>query len=297
VRIFILKRPIYFAAVFLITTVASAQDVTSEATPGALEVELIAETTVTTETQTAYDLAWHPDGDLLAVQGGAEVTIYDTDLQPVTPALDPTGANLAWSPDGAQLATVDGFRAREIRLWDWDSDARTLIEMEPLPTEEDQYAVTWSPTGDTLVTLNDDSGINNFVTLWDIIARELIWSVELAYTPALRVLDWNGEFIRGAGEKDGVLLLYEIDPETGNHSELYPLPEGTSLFSFLPDDSKLATITTTGEVTISTPDGEPVTFQSVAQPVNIDWHPDGTQLAILSYERALQIWSVRDAEN
>lgn|GEM_PF-3449097 len=293
-----MKHLLYLAAAFFIATDVSAQDVTAEATSGTLEVEPIAETTVITETQTAYDVAWHPDGELLAVQGGREVTLYDADLQPVTPALDPTGANLAWSPDGTQLATVDGFRARQIRLWDWDAEAKTLTEIEPLPTDEDQYAVTWSPSGDTLVTLNDDRGINNFVTLWDIAAREQLWSVELPYTPALRVLDWNGEFIRGAGENEhNVLTLYEIDPETGDYNELYPLPEGTTLFSFLPDDSKLATITATGEVTISTPDGEAITFQSVAQPVNIDWHPDGTQLAILSYERALQIWSVSDAEN
>ena len=282
---------ISFCASVLLSTGVFAHD-------APLHVELIMETTVTTDTQTAYDVAWHPDGELLAVQGGAEVTIYDTDLQPVTPALAPTGSNLAWSPDGDQLATVEGFNSRRIRLWNWDADTNTVEEIDPIPITDFQYAVTWSPDGASLVTLNDDRGVRNIVTLWDIASRSSVWSLSLPYPLALRVLDWNGESIRGAGvNENDVLMLYEIDPATGDYTDLYPLPEGTTLFAFLPDDEMLATINNDGEVTLSAPDAEPITFQSIPQAVNIAWSPDGEQLAILGYERQLQIWQVSQSEN
>ncbi len=265
------------------------------ASVSAQEDRLIVEATVSATTETAYDVVWHPAGDLLAVTGGASVTIYDTHLQPVSEPLAPQGVNLAWSPDGNQLATVEGSRARRIRLWDWNADARTVEESSPIVTVDDQYAVTWSPDGASLVTLNDDRGRRNIVTLWDIASRRQVWSVRLSYPQALRVLDWNGAEIHGAGKNaEGILMLYEIDPADGSVTDLRQLDADVSLFAFSPDDSRLATITEAGELTIfDAASAEALlTLDALDTPVNIAFSPDAQSLAVLNYHRQMQIWDI-----
>jgi WD40 repeat protein len=265
----------------------------------AQENRLIAETDVSSQTETAYDVAWNPDGELLAALGGYVLTIYDTDLEAVTPPLERgEGVNLTWSPDGDQLATVEGFGSHQIKLWDWDED--TLEPAGSLQTMDSQYVVTWSPDGNYLATLFDDRGRRDVVTIWSLDSGRSAVTARLPYSEPLRVLDWNGDHLRGAGvNSDGELILYEIDPENGDPTELQALEEDVMLFAFSPNDTKLATITNEGGLTIiDFESGDTLlTLESVAEPVNIAWHPDGETLAVLSYHTRLQLWDVSDLEN
>ncbi|MEL6453781.1 MAG: hypothetical protein AAFQ40_03580 [Cyanobacteria bacterium J06623_5] len=79
-------------------------------------------TTLPFETSSVLDMAWHPDGEQLALSGHLAVKIWsrsDWDEDPKVQELEAAGVAIAISPNGQYLAA--GNLDNTLVVWEWDS--------------------------------------------------------------------------------------------------------------------------------------------------------------------------------
>jgi len=280
------------------------------AMPAGAQEGPLATAQVDSRTGTAYDLAWSPDGEWLAVASGYEIMIYPAALRAPVLVIEPGEiVNLTWSADGAHLVSVGGYQTPDIRIWAWDEDAATL-ELETSLDGNDtalgaglrsrnHYVVAWSGEN-TLASMADDRIMR--IQLWDPITSEFLSGFEALYIYPLRELIWNGDStsLIGAAQRpnEESFVLVAMDLE-GNVTELLDLPDDSAAFTLSPDGLMIAVASTGGVVTImdlATGD-ELLSFQGVTEPVGVSWHPDGDRLALLNYQveeqdHALELWDI-----
>ena len=265
--------------------------------PAISEPVLIREVELETRTGTAYTLDWSPGGETLAVASGYEITLLSSDLTETYAVLRPQGGALAvtWNPESTQFATVNGFRNPTIRLWDWNSANGELTRIDELQAGSDQYGVFWSPNGRLLATLADDD--KTTLQIWDTATWTQLHTYELPYIAPLRTWTWSTDSSRlyGAGQANDQIVVFALDVDDGTVDEIVNVPEAAVL-AFSSDSNKLAVGDARGVVEIlELPSAESLTsFKSVDQPVDMDWNPDGSTLAILDYKTKLQLWDVSD---
>lgn len=260
----------------------------------AQEADLLGEISVNNRTQTAYDLEWHPDGEMLAALGGGVLTLYDLDLEAVAPEWEiGEFVDVSWSPGGTQLAGAGGFRAPQIRMWNYDAGDHTFQATTPLEGEGDRYLVSWSPDGRQIASL---VGNTSNLEIWHVEAETIETAYELPYTRPAQSLVWStdGTQISGVGVHNRRTTLYTVELETGEIVDEYGIPQRTWAFDLSPDRSLLSTIDEDGTTRIIDLDLDEtlLTFESVPEPVAIKWSPSGETLAILSYRTTLQLWDV-----
>jgi WD40 repeat protein len=183
------------------------------------------------------DVAWSPDGALLALSGDGGATIVDRSGAEVAVLPDPGYPTIAarFSPDGRLLATArDWFNrpdiaALHVRIWNWER-AETVDTIETWAV-----SMAFSPDGTRIATGHP----RGFAEIWDIRSGERLMTLaghtgliaDLAYSP-------DGSRIATAS-MDSTVRLW--DAETG--VEILALRGHESVVSdvaFSPDGSKLA---------------------------------------------------------
>jgi WD40 repeat protein len=261
----------------------------------AQQAHLLAEITVNSRTETAYDLEWYPDGEMLVAIGGFVLTLYDRELQEVAPAWEiGEFVDVSWRSDGAQLAGAGGLGSPEISIWDYDAQEHTFERATTLDAEVDQYVVSWSPDDAHMASMIDRT---SDVQIWNVEDGEVLTSHEFLFTQPARSLVWSadGTQISGVGLRNRRFTLYTADVVTGEILAEYNVPQRTWAFDLSPERSLLATVDEDGTARIIdlASDETLLTFQSTAEPVSIKWSPDGEMLAILSYRTNLQLWDMR----
>ncbi len=102
------------------------------------------------------DIAYAPDGAVLAAAGRSGVMLYQADtLTPLRALLPAAPYNaLAFSPDGRRLAAAQGDRT--VRVWDLAAGDTALL----LP--EAGYSVYFSPDGKMLAAASDETGSSDW---------------------------------------------------------------------------------------------------------------------------------------
>jgi WD40 repeat protein len=258
---------------------------------------LIREIKLETQTDTAYTLDWSPDGEILAVASGYEITLVSSDLNKIHTVLRPEGGGLAvtWNPDQTKFATVNGYRNPTVKLWDRDSTHQQLTLAHQIQAESDQYGVFWSPDGKLLATLADDD--KSTFQIWDAGTGDELHTYELPYGTPLRTSAWSTDSstLYVAAESSGQILVLELSVRDGSTQELAKFPANdAAVFALSPDTTKLVIADERGVARIfDVASGQALTgFKSVDQPVDIAWNPDGTTLAILGYKTKLQLWNL-----
>lgn len=258
---------------------------------------LIREIRLETQTGTAYTLSWSPDGEILVVASGGEITLISADLNEVRAVFEPDGGALGvtWNPDMTQFATVNGFRNPTITLWDWEAASDQLISARQIQADADQYGVSWSPNGMMLATLAGDA--KSVIQIWDTNTWEVINTFDLPYTKPRRALQWSmdSSMVYGAGEASGKVVIFTVDVKDGTVNELGKFfPVEAEVFAIAPTEDRFAVADPRGVIQIvDTVSSDVLTgIKSVDQPVDLAWNPNGMTLAILDYKTTLQLWDV-----
>lgn len=258
---------------------------------------LIKEIKLDTQTDTAYTLDWSPDGEILAVASGFEITLVSNDLNQIHAVLSPQGGGLAvsWNPDQTKFATVNGYRNLTIKIWDWDRVDNQLILAQQNQADSDQYGVFWSPDGKLLATLADDD--KSTFQFWDAGTGEELNTYKLPYANPLRTSSWSTDSstLYVAGESKGQIFVLGLNVTDGKVTEVANFPvRDAAVFAISPDEKKLVVADERGVAQIvDIASGKVLTaFKSVDQPVDIAWNPNGRTLAILGYKTKLQLWEI-----
>ena len=111
--------------------------------------------------QGAGNLAFSPDGAMVAVSAGAQgITLYDTHRQESLGVIHTFAFGLAFSPDGRRLVTTNGARdGQGMRLW----DVATRQELLLLPANGALiYFAEFGDDGNTILAGSNSDGIFEF---------------------------------------------------------------------------------------------------------------------------------------
>jgi WD40 repeat protein len=112
--------------------------------------------------EAVLDVAWSPDGNMLALASHYNVEVWDTATGAALRTLRAHSAYVCaviWSPDGKMLASASWDKT--VKLW----DPVTQAALQTLKGHSGYvHAVAWSPDGKVLASASED----NTVRLWNL---------------------------------------------------------------------------------------------------------------------------------
>ncbi|MBI5671369.1 MAG: WD40 repeat domain-containing protein [Chloroflexi bacterium] len=222
-------------------------------------------------------VAWSPDGSRIAsssLDGTAkvwDVTSGEIISTTSTPTLG--RGELVWSPDGTKIADV---WVEDVRFEIWDAATGQSIRIVGVPSGGVILTIAWSPDGTKIVS---DGGDDSILRIWDAVTGELVTTFA-GHTDYVRSVDWSldGSKIASASRDNSIRIWDAASEQTlqvipADARDIAWHPSGNIIAAALrSDDTVRVWDTSTGE--------ELAVIQSKVGRVNdVDWSPDGRQLA------------------
>lgn len=133
-------------------------------------------------TGTVFEVAWSPDGQLLAVVSWQGIHLYDTRTLAAVRFIETDAIGAVFSPDGLILASAGGYRDdNAVRLWRV-SDGTLMHDLKghTVPV----FSVAFSPDGSTLASGSQDETVRLWRTSDGVLLRTLEGHVGLVNSVA-----------------------------------------------------------------------------------------------------------------
>ncbi len=243
-----------------------------------------------------FDLAYSPDGKVLALAGYEEVRLVDpTTKQELAKLTGEAGTvrSIAFSRDGTLLAAAGGLPARSGEVLIWDVAQRKLLHT--LRGHSDCiYGVAFSPDGKTVATASYDK----LVKLFDIASEKEIRTykdhIDAVYTVAFTP---DGKRLV-SGAADRTIKIWNV--ETGER--LYTLSEpqdGINTLAIDPTGKLVAAAGLDKSIRIwSLGEKEGTLLHSLIAHedaiLRLAWSPDGTELLSSSADKTVKLFRAGD---
>ena len=231
------------------------------------------------------EIAYSPDGALLAVASSIGIWLYDVDTFEEVALL--TGhtrsvSSVSFSPDGQTLAT--GSSDDTVRLWDVATG--TLKNM--FEHKRSVESISFSPDGQTLAT----GGYYRTAGLWDVATGTLKNTLEHTDRVPSVSFSPDGQTL-ATGSADGTVRLWDVD--TGTLKNTLEHTHGVNSVSFSPDGQTLATGTWQAARLWDIATGTLKNTLEHRQGYNVNsvsFSPDGQTLATASEDDTARLWDV-----
>ena len=244
-----------------------------------------------------YQLAWSPDGSILAsahngFSNGYAIRLWDPK----------TGENLrtishstyinsiAWSPDGSMLASGSYYKI--VGLW----DPKTGESLGTLLGHSKQVrSVAWSPDGSMLASGSDDKTVR----LWDPKTGESLHTLS-GHSDWVRSVAWSPDgSVVASGSDDKTVRLW--DPKTGESlGTLSGYDSWVRTIAWSPDGSMLVSGSDNKTICFWNPTGERPTdvLEGHTGPItDLSFSYDGNLLASKAYDGTVRIWHVHNRQS
>ena len=222
----------FFSVLFLVLTVNIPASYAQDSPPSELPDGAIARL----GKGTIDEIAYSPDGSLLAVGAGVSIWLYDTvNYQEIAQIVGHTArvSSIAFSPDGQMLASGS---SGTIRLW--DAGSGTLLATLRGHTDR-VSSIAFSPDGQTLASGSYD----HTVQLWRVESGRPLNTLTGGHTDRVHSVAFSpdGQML-ASGSRDGTVLLWFLLSPAGS-GPWHTLTEHTNLVNsvaFSPDSQTLA---------------------------------------------------------
>ena len=172
------------------------------------------------------ELAWHPEGTILASSSEThgDVVLWDVvSGQQIGEPLESTDGDafcVSWSPNGTKLAVGHEFGAITV----WDVSKKVVFERQFRGHTERVTSLVWSPDSAKLASASTDSSIQ----VWDTVAGRALHSPLEGHEDSVLDISWNpnGDLI-ASGSSDGSIILWDAfrgaqvgDPLSGHSNSV-----------------------------------------------------------------------------
>lgn len=239
-------------------------------------------------TVAGWDLAWHPDGNSIAVvanDGGA--ALHEISGAVIRRFIGHSGriTGVAWRGTGEQLITAGSDHTA--RVW----DPATGREVLRLSHPDSVMAARWSPDGTTIATACWDHRLR----LWDAETGQLEQTIDAGALQLLSVsFDPSGRTLATTARGGDVVLFDRATGKRlfslGGHSDAVPV----AVWS--PDGGLLATAGYDGQLRIWDPStGALLATRATGPLMSIEWTRDGNRIVDCSEDGFIRIWDVHRA--
>jgi WD40 repeat protein len=245
-----------------------------------------------------YDVAWSPNGQVLAVAGSWGVKLFDQNLTEITQV----GANIpivsvAWKPDSSQLATAGGLGSGFIAVWNIDLANNQFTQAAYLiSSHEREFVVSWNPTTLELASIAADEPqyfyeLVGTIEVWNSNSWTLARTVNLNILSPTRSLSWfsETEVVVGNGDCSVELTIclsgssagiYIVDTVSGAFRQVVSTYDKPSVFAVAPNGAVAVQDFLTLSIYMGA-SSQRVSFYELSLLIErMAWNPDGTKLAI-----------------